>query len=316
MKYFIALTLLLLSSYTFANGQHFYPDPEVEMHAQQVGPHSYLVQGGFGAATENHGFVSNAGFIVGDHEVIVIDALGTHSLGWRMLQEIRRITDKPISTVIMTHYHLDHLLGIEVFKDLGATVYAPVGALEWMELPATKQRLEERTFLLSPYIREAAPLIAPDHIINKDETLIIDGLTLNLSFLGDAHSEGDLSVLLVDDSVLYSGDIIFEGRTPYVGDANTKHWLETLKLLEKGNLKVLVPGHGGIAKNPHKAVSLTRHYVEYLRETMGKGVEELRDFAEIYDETDWSEFENLPAFDEANRRNAYQVFLNLEKESF
>jgi len=77
----------------------------------------------------------------------------------------------------------------------------------------------------------------------------------------------------------------------------------------------LVPGHGAVAKHPNQAISTMRRYLSYLRGTMSAAVEDFIAFDEAYDATDWSEFEQLPAFAEANRRNAYQVYLSMEAES-
>ena len=84
--------------------------------------------------------------------------------------------------------------------------------------------------------------------------------------------------------------------------------------MEVGKIKALIPGHGPAAKNPNKAISATRNYLAKIRLVMFDAVENLDDFAETYDKTDWSEFEKLPAFEEANRRNAYQVYLSMEEE--
>ena len=84
--------------------------------------------------------------------------------------------------------------------------------------------------------------------------------------------------------------------------------------MEKEQLVALIPGHGGVAENPNIAVSLTRRYLAYLREQMSLAVEEFVPFDEVYEDVDWSEFEQLPAFEESNRRNAYQVYLSIESE--
>jgi len=84
--------------------------------------------------------------------------------------------------------------------------------------------------------------------------------------------------------------------------------------MEKGQLVALIPGHGGVADNPNDAISMTRRYLSYLRDEMSLAVEDFVPFDEAYGEIDWSDFEQLPAFEEANRRNAYQVYLSLEAE--
>ena len=132
--------------------------------------------------------------------------------------------------------------------------------------------------------------------------------------VGAAHSDGDLTLFIEPDRVLFSGDVIFEGRVPFLGDANTKHWLRVLERMEREQLVALVPGHGNVADNPNAAVGLTRRYLAYLREQMGRAAEDFIPFNEAYEATDWSDFEDLPAFAEANRRNAYQVYLSMEAE--
>ena len=108
--------------------------------------------------------------------------------------------------------------------------------------------------------------------------------------------------------------LFFEARIPFVGNADSKKWLETLTKLETEGLAVLVPGHGPASKDPKNTISLTRKYLAFLRESMGAAVDEFIPFDEVYANTDWSQFKDLPAFDAGNRINAYQVYLSMEAE--
>jgi glyoxylase-like metal-dependent hydrolase (beta-lactamase superfamily II) len=121
-------------------------------------------------------------------------------------------------------------------------------------------------------------------------------------------------MLVEPDKVLFSGDIIFEGRIPFVGSADTKNWLETLTRLETGGLTALIPGHGPASTSPGETIAQTRAYLAYLREVMGAAVDEFIPFDEAYADADWSKFKDLPAFEEGNRINAYQVYLSMEAE--
>jgi glyoxylase-like metal-dependent hydrolase (beta-lactamase superfamily II) len=163
-------------------------------------------------------------------------------------------------------------------------------------------------------VDENTHVVAPDRYVQKSLKFTLGGVEFEATHLGDAHSDADMMLYILPDKVLLSGDIIFEGRVPFVGSANTKNWLRTLQQLETDNIRALIPGHGPAASDPQKAISLTREYLAYLRETMGTAVSELVPFDEAYAEADWSAFESLPAFDEANRRNAYQVYLSMEAE--
>jgi glyoxylase-like metal-dependent hydrolase (beta-lactamase superfamily II) len=291
-----------------------YAPVSVEMPLHQVGKHSYYVQGAAGIATDNEGFISNAGFVVTERGVVVFDSLGTPSLAWALRQKIAEITDLPVVTVVVSHYHADHIYGLQVFKDEGATIIAPQGVYEYLDSDGAASRLEERQFSLDPWVNDQTYLVVPDQVIDSTLRFTEGGIDFEISYLGSAHSDGDLTMFVVQDGVLYSGDIIFEGRVPFVGDADTRKWLQTLQRLETGKLQALVPGHGPAAADPQAAIRSTRNYLASLREVMGAAIDEMMDFATAFDEADWSEFEDLPAFEAAHRRNAYQVFLSMEAE--
>lgn len=291
-----------------------YADTSVTMELKKVSDHVWFVQGEAGIATDNEGFISNAAVIIGDQGIVVVDALGTPSLGQLLVSKIREISDKPFLKIIATHYHADHIYGLQVFQEQGAEVLAPLGADIYLDSPNAKERLEERQFSLDPWVNENTRLVVPDRMLDATETLDIGGITLTLSYLGAAHSNGDLSVYVEPDGVLISGDIIFEGRVPFVGDANTREWLDILTKMQEQKMTALIPGHGALASNPNEVVALMRRYLLALRTQMGVAVEEMNSFEEAYAEAKWTEFEKLPAFQAANRINAYQVFLSLEAE--
>ena len=75
-----------------------------------------------------------------------------------------------------------------------------------------------------------------------------------------------------------------------------------------------MPGHGPASRNVQDDVLLTRNYLEYLRQEMGAAADEMMNFDEAYQQTDWSEFQDYPAFEDANRINAYGQFLQMERE--
>jgi len=292
-----------------------YPPATVDMVLKRVSEHVYYVQGAAGIATDNQGFISNAGFVVTDAGIVVFDSLGTPSLAQRLVEKIREISDKPIVKVIASHYHADHIYGLQVFKELGAEIYAPAGAEAYLASEAAKERLEERRFSLDPWVNDDTRLIVPDHILANEMKFRLGGVEFTISVVGAAHSTGDLTLLVEPDRVLFSGDIIFEGRLAFLGDANTKHWLETLEHMETSQLVALIPGHGPAAREPTKAIAQTRRYLAFLRENMAAAVDDLTSFDEAYRRIDWSEFAHLPAFVQANRRNAYQVYLSIEAEA-
>ena len=311
-KTILSICLFILAMQSIASEK--YAPVSAEMEIKKVSDHVYYVEGIPGVATDNEGFISNAGFVVTGEGVVVFDSLGTPALAHKLVGKIKRITDQPILKVIVSHYHADHMYGLQVFEEIGAEISAPRGAQDYLQSEVSNERLEERRFSLDPWVNEDTRLLLPDKTISKSESFSMGDITFTINYMGKAHSDGDLTMLVEPDSVLFSGDIIFEGRVPFVGSADTKNWLETLTRLETGGLSVLIPGHGPASTEPKKTISLTRTYLAYLREVMGAAVEEFVPFDEVYPNTDWSQFSHLPAFEQGNRINAYQVYLSMEAE--
>ena len=158
------------------------------------------------------------------------------------------------------------------------------------------------------------PIIAPDRWLGEHEAFVLGGVRFEVDHLGPAHSPEDSIVVLPDDGVIFAGDILVSGRIPYVGAADSKAWLAHIDRLLAMKPRVMVTGHGAVSHDPARDLALTRDYLRYLRETMGRAAEELTPFEEAYDKTDWSRFSSLPAFAAANRANAYDTYLLMERE--
>jgi glyoxylase-like metal-dependent hydrolase (beta-lactamase superfamily II) len=281
----------------------------------RVGAHGYYVLGQGGPATAaNEGYNSNAGFVVTSDGVVVIDALGTPALGHELIKAIRRVSDRPIRRVILTHYHADHIYGLQAFKEAGAKVWAHRGGRAYLDGEAGA-RLEQRRRDLAPWVNADTHIVAADHWLAGNETFTLGGLTFDLIHLGPAHSPEDLVVVVREEQLIFSGDIIFTGRIPFVGEADSKRWLATMDRLLALKPRIMVTGHGKVSTDPASDLRLTRDYLLYLRETMGKAVEDFVPFDEAYRKTDWSRFSPVPAFEAANRINAYGTYLLMERES-
>jgi glyoxylase-like metal-dependent hydrolase (beta-lactamase superfamily II) len=310
----LALIFLLFS---FQAASAPYPPVSVKVLAEQVGEHSYYVPGLPGAASrENQGFMSNAGFVVTKQGVVVLDTLGSPSLAWEMLQRIREVTSAPIKRVILSHYHADHYYGMQVFKDAGAEIWAHEGGRHAVGSEDWRLRLEQRKDLLGTWINdETQRFPAPDLWLSGDTDFELGGVHFRIRHVGPAHSQEDLVMFVEEDHVLFAGDLIFKGRIPFVGDADSRLWLNALDKLIALQPKALVPGHGGASDDPIGDLTLTRDYLKYVREQMGRAVANLLSFEEAYATTDWSMYEQMPAFREAHRRNAYNTYLLMERES-
>jgi glyoxylase-like metal-dependent hydrolase (beta-lactamase superfamily II) len=122
-------------------------------------------------------------------------------------------------------------------------------------------------------------------------------------------------MLVEEEGVLFAGDLVFAGRVPFVGDADSRGWLAAIDALVAHAPGRLVGGHGAHSEDAARDIATTRDYLSFLRARMGEAVGEMASFEEAYARTDWSRFSGLPAFDAANRRNAYNVYLQMEREA-
>lgn len=289
--------------------------PSVPMIAVKVGEHSYYVQGQAGIAdASNMGFMSNAGFVVTEDGVVVVDALATPGLAQKLVLEIRKITSKPIRRVIVTHYHADHIYGLQVFKTLGAEIWAQRAGSEYLISDTAKERMAQRREALFPWVDEHTKLLGADLWLDADTSFKLGGINFTLHHVGPAHSSEDLAIMVENDDVLYAGDMAFRGRVPFVGDADSRAWIAGLDKLLELKPRILVPGHGAVSKEAATDLLFTRDYLAYLRKTMGQAADEMTPFDEAYEKTDWSRYRELPAFNEVNRRNAYNTYLLMERK--
>jgi glyoxylase-like metal-dependent hydrolase (beta-lactamase superfamily II) len=273
---------------------------------------------------DNEGHTSNAGFVVTPQGVVVFDALGTPSLGWDLLQQMRKITDQPIRYIVVSHYHADHIYGLQAFKDHSpGMIIAQERASEYRENEETaderaNQRLDQRRQALFPWVDRNTRVVAPDITFRQRMVLNLGGRRFVLTYAGPAHSASDMMMMVEPDGVLFAGDIVQNGRIPFMNsdDVDTANWLRALDEVATLDPKFIIPGHGRPSTAAKQAIAFTRDYIEYARGAMGKAVKDWADFDAAYEQTDWSKYRSLPAFGANNRGNAYRIFLEMEQSQF
>ena len=280
---------------------------------KQISSSVWYVEGATAlGSVENKNFISNAAFIVGSDGVVVVDALGSPVLAQALIFAIGKVSDKPITHVVVTHYHADHIYGLQAFKKIGAKIIAHPAAKEYLNSETATQRLSVSRAELAPWINEDTRLAEADIWLNNETKLNIAGMELIVKPVGPAHTPEDLVVFFPKEKVLMAGDLVFKGRLPFIGStADTGPWLKALNSFLDFNANIVVPGHGPVSETANADVELLRDYLAYLRKTMGKAVDELDLFDEAYAATNWSRFESVPMFKFANRMNAYNTYLQL-----
>jgi glyoxylase-like metal-dependent hydrolase (beta-lactamase superfamily II) len=290
-------------------------DAAEPMRAQRVSDTAWFVQGETAlGSSANRNFISNAGFVVTPQGVVVIDALGSPTLAEELIAAIRQVTAQPIRYVIVTHYHADHVYGLQAFKALGATLIAHRLGQSYLSSDAAQLRLAASREDLFPWIDEKTHLVPADRWLDADTVIELGGESFRIHPVGPAHTPEDLVVLAEHAGVMFAGDLVFRGRIPFVGQADSRQWIASLGQLIELKPRIVVPGHGPISVEPLADLQLTRDYLVHLRKTMAEAANNLEPFEEAYAKADWSRFEHLPLFRAANRMNAYNTYLLLEQQ--
>lgn len=283
--------------------------------AEAVAPGVWFVQGEAALGSPaNRNFISNAGFVVTPAGVVVIDGLGSPALARELRAEIRRITPLPVRHVIVTHFHADHIYGLQVFQDEGAQVLAQRRGQEYLQSDTARLRLQASREELAPWVDAQTRLVAADRWLDTDTVLELGGERLHIRHAGPAHTPEDLVVWVESARVLFAGDLVFRGRIPFVGQADSRSWVQALGGLIALQPRTIVPGHGPLSHEPLPDLQLTRDYLLHLRQTMGEAAANLEPFEEAYARADWRRFEGLPLFRAANRINAYNTYLLMEQQ--
>jgi cyclase len=208
---------------------------------------------------------SNAGFVVGDNGVVVIDTFQDVGPARDLLAEIRKVTNLPIRFVVNTHYHLDHTGGNAVFAEAGATILAHRNLRGWLRTENMKffgatPKPEDKTRVES--------LVLPDEVYS-DAVDIYLGLRLVQVRYMLGHTGGDSVVIVPDANVVFGGDLIWQKHLPNLIDATTSDWVKTLeKLLADHPSATFVSGHGDVATP--QDVRDFHDYLVALRDEIGK----------------------------------------------
>lgn len=213
----------------------------------------------------------NTGVIVGDDGVMVIDTQATPVMAQDVLARIRGITDKPVKYVVMSHYHAVRVLGASAYG--APVIVASRGTYDLIrERGEHDWKSEVGRFPRLFRSAESIPgLTWPDIVFDDRLTIRMGGRQVELMHPGRGHSKGDTVVWLPADKVLFSGDLVEFGATPYTGDAYLEDWPATLDKLRALEPAKLVPGRGDALTTPElcrRAIDETQAFVTAMYQSV------------------------------------------------
>jgi cyclase len=250
-------------------------------------------------------FLNNAGCIAGERAATVVDATGTEARARAWRSAVTSITRNPVTALINTHHHADHTNG------------------NFMFAPATSIIAHERCreeMLSAPGFPRFTPLFpgtdfgdcpsAPPTITFRDRMSVwVDGLEVQLISLGPAHTTNDIAAWIPARKVLFSGDVLFNGGTPFTLFGSIEGSLEALDTIEALGAETIVPGHGAICGKG--VIAEVRAYLQLVQSTARRGFDGGQPAAEVARALDLGRFAGLTD-SERIVPNIHRAYLELE----
>ncbi len=198
-------------------------------------------------ASGHNSFGANAGIIVGNDYIVVIDTLISSKKAKQFITDIRKISDLPIKYVINTHYHLDHVFGNAEFKKLGATIIAHKNCNANMHKFAAVNLQNIGNYGITPEEMEGTEIAFPQITFSDSLELDLEKMTVDIKYVGASHTDGSVLVFVPEEKVLFTGDIVFTDYHPYMADGNVESWSNVLDFILTIDANKIIPGHGPIS---------------------------------------------------------------------
>lgn len=207
----------------------------------------------------------NSGVIIGDDSVMIVEAQATPRLAGKVIEKVREVTDKPISHLVLTHYHAVRVLGASAYgadqiimSDKARAMVVERGQEDWDSEFQRFPRLFEG--------HESIPgLTYPTTTFNDSMTVYLGNRRVDIKHLGRAHTAGDAVVYVPDQNVMFTGDIVEYHSACYCGDGHFNDWGGTLDAIKAYEVDSIAPGRGDALVGKElveAAIANTRDFVE------------------------------------------------------
>ena len=230
----------------------------------------------------------NSGVIIGDDAVMVIDTQATPVMAQDVIRRIREVTDKPIQTVVLSHYHAVRVLGASAYQAQHIIASQDTRDLI-VERGAQDMKSEiERVPRLFRAVETIPGLTWPTITFTGKMTIWLGQLEVQLLQLGRGHTKGDTVAWLPAQKILFSGDLVEFDATPYAGDAYFKDWPATLDNIAALQPAQLVPGRGAALTTPEAVaagLAGTRSFIADVYDSVKAGVAAGKDLNAVYRDT-------------------------------
>jgi glyoxylase-like metal-dependent hydrolase (beta-lactamase superfamily II) len=277
-----------------------------------LAPGVYLLPGSGGGADENNlGRIGNAGFVVGDAGVIVIDTGTSLAHGREILRAIKAVTDKPVKLALVTHTRPEFLFGGAAFKEAGIPIRMHRRTATLMASRCeTCLRTLRQVVGVGPIA--GTTLYQADQTFDAAHTLREAGRAVSVLYFGHSSGPGDIAVRDDASGVVFAGGLLDAQRVPDIQDADLEGWKRALRSLRESAPNLLVPGHG--PASPPALIATVEGYLAQLETKLRSLVRSGVSLLDIADAGELPQYANWDQYDTIHRRNASVAYLRFERE--
>lgn len=257
---------------------------------------------------ENGGFMSNSCYIKTENSYIIIDSGPSYQFAKQAYTKMKNIAALPVKLVISTHNHDDHWLGNNYYKESFETNIVGPSSINKSFKQGDKTRMFQ---ILSKDAIKGSKIIRIDKEIKSITDLKIDNTKLTIIPIGTkAHTSEDLFVYLPDEKIVFSGDLVMNGRITSNRDGSVIGSLKALDIINDKEWTTLIPGHG--FDTSKSAMNESKKYFSMLKNEIMKAVENEVGAANITKVVTLKEFEHKAMYKELNKRNIFDAYNELE----
>lgn len=273
----------------------------------------YALLGPMGQPSKhNQGYMVNSTVIIGEQGVILVDTGSTDEIGRHLAKVIAKITPKPVTHIINTHHHGDHVLGNVAFK--GAEILSSEQCKALVEKTGEEwiQIMESMVGRKFPNTKPVPATVTFREDSSSDRSL--QGVKMLLWVPHGAHTPGDMMVYLPDDKVLIGGDVLVNTTVPVLRDGNVRNWISALAKVQDFDAKTIVPGHGPLMSKADvgKLHKLLAGFYAGVEAGYKKGLSD----SEVRGSLDLADWKKLKEFETNMGANINRTYLEVEAANF
>ena len=315
---FVILIVLSTSS-AFSHGPNT-PTTIESYPLEKISKNIYIVHGPHDLPNEaTQGFMNNPAAILTDKGFIVVDPGSSERIGRELVRKLKKVSTKPVIAVFNTHAHGDHWLGNqgirETYPDI--PIYAHRRAIERIE-SGEGDVWVARFNKMTQGALDDTRVVAPNIGLKGGETLTLGGATLQIYHTGQAHTDNDIMIKVIEDKALFFGDIVFDKRIPNSDvpeDSSFKGNIKAIKTVMDDDIELYIPGHGrsGDKSIPQEHLKFLNELTSHVTRYYNRGLADYEMKKFVMD--DLKEYSNWDHFSELGRVISY-VYQEVELDNF